>query len=329
MRKKTSDGDWSEEILASEGDQFERGATFGGGSQEDCKMRVVLHNTSKARRGNDAASACDRQEGSKWCKMRIPAKEEDYKWSERRIVTKDCKWCEMHAVAKQNCYRQEGCRTCWRHVTTKQDFKDMQEFSEGEAIGPNMGSEREECMEMHERSHAGPKEERVQKACGKQSTKEQHHVELVSKGPDKQCDRHEHKRVHKKRVSEGEGKAERAKCTTKEQNKSENKQPTNAIDKMLVAIKQLEERKRDQRGINNLPAVPISHLNHPNTSTQIGPNSGSEGEECHAMEHRRSKVGPEQEESRDQRKHNGPSQLDKSARDTNKSNRGKKKHRSC
>eukprot|EP00957_Ditylum_brightwellii_P123687 9429461-Ditylum_brightwellii.AAC.1 len=64
---------------------------------------------------------------------------------------------------------------------------------------------------------------------------------------------------------------------------------------MLVAIKQLEERKRDQRGINNPPVVPISHLNHPNTSTQIGPNSRSEGEECHAMEHRRSEVGPEQE----------------------------------
>eukprot|EP00957_Ditylum_brightwellii_P119215 9094582-Ditylum_brightwellii.AAC.1 len=127
-------------------------------------MRVVLHNTSKARRGNDAARACDRQEGSKWREMRIPAKEEDYKWSERRTVTKDCKRCEMHAMAKQNCYRQEGCRTCWRHLTTKQDFKDMQEFSKGEAIGPNMGSERKECMEMHERSHDGPKEERVQKA---------------------------------------------------------------------------------------------------------------------------------------------------------------------
>eukprot|EP00957_Ditylum_brightwellii_P106734 8143082-Ditylum_brightwellii.AAC.1 len=64
----------------------------------------------------------------------------------------------------------------------------MQEFSEGEVIGPNMGSKGEECMEMHKRSHAGPKEEHVQKACEEQSTIEQQHVELASKGPDKQCD---------------------------------------------------------------------------------------------------------------------------------------------
>eukprot|EP00957_Ditylum_brightwellii_P000184 15109-Ditylum_brightwellii.AAC.1 len=68
----------------------------------------------------------------------------------------------------------------------------MQEFSEGQAIGPNMGSEGEECMEMHKRSNAGPKEDCVQKVCEKQSRKEQQRVELVSKGPDKQCDRNEH-----------------------------------------------------------------------------------------------------------------------------------------
>eukprot|EP00957_Ditylum_brightwellii_P018999 1430115-Ditylum_brightwellii.AAC.1 len=51
------------------------------------------------------------------------------------------------------------------------------------------------------------------------------------------------------------------------------------------------KRKKDQRGINKPPVVPISHPTHHNNTHQNGPNSGSEGEECPAMEHRRSKVG--------------------------------------
>eukprot|EP00957_Ditylum_brightwellii_P071183 5410632-Ditylum_brightwellii.AAC.1 len=60
------------------------------------------------------------------------------------------------------------------------------------------------------------------------------------------------------------------------------------------------ERKRDQRGTNNPPAVPISHLTSHNMELQVpkgdtlhqnGPNSGSKGKECSAMEHGRSEVG--------------------------------------
>eukprot|EP00957_Ditylum_brightwellii_P128436 9795521-Ditylum_brightwellii.AAC.1 len=51
------------------------------------------------------------------------------------------------------------------------------------------------------------------------------------------------------------------------------------------------KRKRDQKGINKPPAVPISHPTlHINTH-QNKPNSGSKGEECPEMEHERSKVG--------------------------------------
>eukprot|EP00957_Ditylum_brightwellii_P104637 7973794-Ditylum_brightwellii.AAC.1 len=49
------------------------------------------------------------------------------------------------------------------------------------------------------------------------------------------------------------------------------------------------KRKRDQRGINKAPAVPISHPVHHNNTHQNRPNSGSKGEECPAAEHGRSK----------------------------------------
>eukprot|EP00957_Ditylum_brightwellii_P109205 8330331-Ditylum_brightwellii.AAC.1 len=106
---------------------------------------------------------------------------------------------------------------------------------------------------------------------------------------------------------------------TNEGDTSKNTQLTNANDDMLMAIKQLKqqikpntmpteqhakprellhrelqkgERKRDQGGTNKPPAVPISHPTHHDITHQNGPNSGSEGEECPEMEHKRSKVGP-------------------------------------
>eukprot|EP00957_Ditylum_brightwellii_P151645 11548368-Ditylum_brightwellii.AAC.1 len=67
------------------------------------------------------------------------------------------------------------------------------------------------------------------------------------------------------------------------------------LSKSCEQTKQLNtkgKRKRDQRGFNKPPAVPISHSTHHNNAHQNGPNSGSEGEECPKMEHKRSKVGP-------------------------------------
>eukprot|EP00957_Ditylum_brightwellii_P163661 12460589-Ditylum_brightwellii.AAC.1 len=61
------------------------------------------------------------------------------------------------------------------------------------------------------------------------------------------------------------------------------------------------ERKRNQKGINNLPAISISNPTHRNMEQQVlkvdnipqnRPSSGYKGEECPAMEHMRSKVEP-------------------------------------
>eukprot|EP00957_Ditylum_brightwellii_P174799 13308977-Ditylum_brightwellii.AAC.1 len=60
---------------------------------------------------------------------------------------------------------------------------------------------------------------------------------------------------------------------------------------------QTEERNRNQRLINNPPAVPIFHPTHCNNTHQNRPNSGSEGEEHPAMERGRSKVGPVSKET--------------------------------
>eukprot|EP00957_Ditylum_brightwellii_P140409 10698279-Ditylum_brightwellii.AAC.1 len=61
--------------------------------------------------------------------------------------------------------------------------------------------------------------------------------------------------------------------------------------KLKELYSQTEKRKRNKKGIKNLPAVPISHPTHHNTTHQNGPNSGSKGEECSEMERGRSKVG--------------------------------------
>eukprot|EP00957_Ditylum_brightwellii_P087013 6623263-Ditylum_brightwellii.AAC.2 len=68
-------------------------------------------------------------------------------------------------------------------------------------------------------------------------------------------------------------------------------QPRELCSKEPKLSLQTEERKRDQRGVNNLPLMPISHPTHYNSTYQSGTNSGSKGEECLATEHRRSKVG--------------------------------------
>eukprot|EP00957_Ditylum_brightwellii_P031908 2419284-Ditylum_brightwellii.AAC.1 len=106
---------------------------------------------------------------------------------------------------------------------------------------------------------------------------------------------------------------------TNKGNMSKNTQLTSAINKMLMTIKQLEQqiipstipteehtkprellhretpkvrRKRNQRGINEPPAVPISYPTHHNNTHQNGPNIGSKREVCPATEHGRSEVGP-------------------------------------
>eukprot|EP00957_Ditylum_brightwellii_P023523 1775407-Ditylum_brightwellii.AAC.1 len=115
---------------------------------------------------------------------------------------------------------------------------------------------------------------------------------------------------------------------TNKRDTSKNTQLTNSIGKILMTIKQLKQqikpsvmpteehtkprellhreiskgkRKRDQRGINKPPVVPIFHPHHHNIKMQVckgdtlhqnRPNSGSKGEECLVMEHRRSKDGP-------------------------------------
>eukprot|EP00957_Ditylum_brightwellii_P124844 9516516-Ditylum_brightwellii.AAC.1 len=72
------------------------------GSQEGCKMCVVLHSTSKARCDNNAARACGRQEVCKWREMCAAAKE-TCMWQEVH------KWCETHIDTKEDC---KGIRKC-------------------------------------------------------------------------------------------------------------------------------------------------------------------------------------------------------------------------